>query len=252
LEKERIYLYVHFDEPLESGELARFREMVKKRALRIPVAYILGRREFMGHEFKVTPDVLIPRPDTEILVESVIERLKHKGELFFADIGTGSGAIALSILKALPELKGAAVDISAAALAVAKENAANLGVSERVEFLQGDLLEPLQGRRLGAIISNPPYIPDGDIDGLEAEVKKEPRGALAGGRDGLDFYRRLIREGGKLLEDGGLLAFEVGIYQAAAVKELAEDAAIFENIAVIEDYGKIERVVIMNKRVNGK
>lgn len=247
LKKERIYLYVHFDEPLQADELGAFREMIKQRAARVPVAYILGEREFMGLSFKVTPAVLIPRPDTEILVEAVLARLKGKGDLTIADIGTGSGAIILSLLKNLPQANGVAVDISAAALAVAKENAAHLRVSERLELLQGDVCAPLQGRRFRAIVSNPPYIPGADIEGLEPEVRKEPLGALDGGVDGLDFYRRIIQAAAGLLEAGGLLAFEVGIYQAHEVKAMAERSGVFEGIEIIKDYGGIERVVIMNK-----
>lgn len=249
LGKERIYLYVHFDEPLQADELAKFREMVKDRALRVPVAYILGSREFMGLEFKVTTDVLIPRPDTEILVEAVIERLKDKENVFLADIGTGSGAVILSLLKNLPQAAGVTVDISKAALNVAQDNAVQLGVADRVEFIQGDVCEPLRGRRLTALVSNPPYIPQSDIDKLEPEVKKEPLKALDGGQDGLDFYRRITKDAVQLLEPGGLLAFEVGILQADAVKNMAITAGVFENIEIIKDYGGIERVVIMNKQV---
>lgn len=249
LGKERIYLYVHFDEPLQADELAKFREMVKDRALRVPVAYILGSREFMGLEFKVTPDVLIPRPDTEILVEAVIERLKDREAVLLADIGTGSGAVILSLLKNLPQAAGVTVDISKAALNVAQDNAVQLGVADRVEFIQGDVCEPLRGRRLTALVSNPPYIPQSDIDKLEPEVKKEPLKALDGGQDGLDFYRRITKDAVQLLEPGGLLAFEVGILQADAVKNMAITAGVFENIEIIKDYGGIERVVIMNKQV---
>ena len=248
LQKERIYLYIHFDEPLEAAELAAFREMVKKRVQRIPVAYIVGAREFMGLRFAVSPAVLIPRPDTEILVEAVIERLKDKSQIKFVDIGTGSGAIVLSLLHYLPLACAVAVDISQDALAVATENAETLLVKDRVDFYQGDIYAPLAAEKFDTIVSNPPYIPNADIAELEPEVKEfEPYGALAGGLDGLDFYRRLIADGSDRLKDGGFMAFEVGINQAQAVAALAESMPIFEKAEILKDYAGIERVVILYK-----
>ncbi len=248
LQKERIYLYIHFDEPLEAAELAAFREMVKKRVQRIPVAYIVGAREFMGLRFAVSPAVLIPRPDTEILVEAVIERLKDKSQIKFVDIGTGSGAIVLSLLHYLPLACAVAVDISQDALAVATENAETLLVKDRVDFYQGDIYEPLAAEKFDAIVSNPPYIPNADIAELEPEVKEfEPYGALAGGLDGLDFYRRLIADGSNHLKDGGFMAFEVGINQAQAVAAIAESVPTFGQTQIIKDYAGIERVVILYK-----
>lgn len=244
LGRERIYLYVHFDEPLEPAELARYREAIKQRVQRVPVAYIIGEKEFMGLTFKVTVDTLVPRPDTEILVQAAVERLRARGETpRFADIGTGSGAICLSILHFLPKAQADTVDISPAARAVAEENAAALEVADRVTFHTGDLLAPLAGQCYDAILSNPPYIPDGDIAALAPEVRlKEPRTALAGGKDGLDFYRRLTADAPALLKDGGFLAVEVGIHQAAPVATLAVPA--FSRTEILKDYAGIERVVI--------
>lgn len=244
LGRERIYLYVHFDEPLEPAELARYREAIKQRVQRVPVAYIIGEKEFMGLTFKVTADTLVPRPDTEILVQAAVERLRARGETpRFADIGTGSGAICLSILHFLPKAQADTVDISPAARAVAEENAAALEVADRVTFHTGDLLAPLVGQCYDAILSNPPYIPDGDIAALAPEVRlKEPRTALAGGKDGLDFYRRLTADAPAHLKDGGFLAVEVGIHQAAPVAALAVPA--FSRTEILKDYAGIERVVI--------
>lgn len=244
LGRERIYLYVHFDEPLEPAELARYREAIKQRVQRVPVAYIIGEKEFMGLTFKVTADTLVPRPDTEILVQAAVERLRARGETpRFADIGTGSGAICLSILHFLPKAQADTVDISPAARAVAEENAAALEVADRVTFHTGDLLAPLAGQCYDAILSNPPYIPDGDIAALAPEVRlKEPRTALAGGKDGLDFYRRLTADAPAHLKDGGFLAVEVGIHQAAPVATLAVPA--FSRTEILKDYVGIERVVI--------
>ncbi|WP_455577557.1 peptide chain release factor N(5)-glutamine methyltransferase [Anaerosinus sp.] len=248
LGKERIYLYVHFDQPLQQMELGRFREMIKQRVKRIPVAYILGEKEFMGMDFSVSPAVLIPRPDTEILVENVIERLKKLGNVHIADIGTGSGAIAVSILANCLNVSGVAVDISSEALAVAKSNAIRHGVDMRLEFVKSDVYDSLSAGQFDAIISNPPYIPDKDIAGLEPEVKREPYGALAGGKDGLDFYRRLIQEGIKFLKPNGFMAFEVGIYQAEDVADIGRQTGAFNHFEIIKDYGNIDRVVIMKKQ----
>ena len=244
LGRERIYLYVHFDEPLEPAELARYREAIKQRVQRVPIAYIIGEKEFMGLTFKVTEDTLVPRPDTEILVQAAIERLRARGDApRFADIGTGSGAICLSVLHFLPKAQADTVDISPAARAVAEENAAALEVADRVTFHTGDLLAPLAGQCYDAILSNPPYIPDGDIAALAPEVRlKEPHTALAGGKDGLDFYRRLMANAPALLKDGGFLAVEVGIHQAAPVAALAVPA--FSRTEILKDYAGIERVVI--------
>ena len=278
LEKQRIYLYVHFDEPLQPGELAAYREMVKQRVLHVPVAQILGEKEFMGLTFKVTADTLVPRPDTEILVQAAVERLKAmKGEakapedealadgeeassaadrdeaaadvsqepLRIADIGTGSGAICLSVLRYLAGTVADTVDISPAARAVAEENAASLGLSDRVTFHTGDLLQPLVGMTFAAILSNPPYIPEADIATLAPEVRlKEPHTALSGGRDGLDFYRRLAKEAPAMLVPGGFMAFEVGIHQAEPVAALAKANPLSARTEILPDYAGIDRVVV--------
>ncbi len=254
LEKERIYLYVHFDEPLQPQELAEYREAIKQRIRRVPVAYIIGQREFMGLTFHVTEDTLVPRPDTEILVQAAIERLKKLGgadearPVRFADIGTGTGAICLSVLHYLPQATADTVDISEAARSVAEENAESLGVADRVKFYTGDLLAPL-AEAYDAILSNPPYIPDADIEGLAPEVRcKEPRTALSGGADGLDFYRRLVVDSPALLKDDGFLAVEVGIHQAQAVAKMAVESGKFARTEIIKDYGGIERVVVAWKK----
>ena len=280
LEKQRIYLYVHFDEPLQPAELAAYREMIKQRVLHVPVAQILGEKEFMGLTFKVTADTLVPRPDTEILVQAAVERLKAmKGEksatgvladesaaeepaegqpvggadaeqevaepLHIADIGTGSGAICLSVLRYLAGTVADTVDISPEARAVAEESAASLGLADRVTFHTGDLLQPLRGMTFAAILSNPPYIPEADIAGLAPEVRlKEPHTALSGGRDGLDFYRRLAKEAPAMLVPGGFMAFEVGIHQAEPVAALAKANPLIARTEILPDYAGIDRVVV--------
>lgn len=248
LEKQRIYLYVHFDEPLQPGELAAYREMIKKRVLRVPVAQILGEKEFMGLTFKVTADTLVPRPDTEILVQAAVDRLRAMaGEepLRFADIGTGSGAICLSVLHYLAGTVADTVDISPAARAVAEENAASLGLADRITFHTGDLLQPLSGISFAAILSNPPYIPEADIVKLAPEVRlKEPHTALSGGQDGLDFYRRLANEAPAMLVPGGFTAFEVGIHQAGDVAALLKANPLIDRTEILPDYAGIDRVVV--------
>ena len=246
LGQKRIFLYVHFDQPLTAEELARYREMVKRRAAGEPVAYICGEKEFMGLAFKVTPAVLVPQPDTETLVEAAIERLKGKENARIADVCTGSGAIALALVHYMSESSVATTDISAEALAIAKENAEALGLSERVEFFVGDLLAPISGKTFDAIVSNPPYIPSADIDGLPREVRAEPKLALDGGADGLDFYRRLVGESAALLNDGGFLAVECGDTQAGAIVEIAATGG-FGKTEIVHDLADKERVVVLWK-----
>jgi release factor glutamine methyltransferase len=246
LGKPRIYLYVHFDEPLEAAELAQYREYIRQRVARQPVAYIVGRREFMGLTFQVTPAVLVPQPDTEVLVQAAIDRLPAMPTARVADIGTGSGAIALSLLYYMKQLRAAAVDISQAALTVAAANAAALGVADRAVFYEGDLLAPLAGETFTAIVSNPPYIPTADIAGLAPEVRSaEPMGALDGGADGLAFYRRLVANAPAFIVPGGFLAVEVGIHEAQPVIELAERQTAYDRTEILKDLAGIDRVVVL-------
>ena len=250
LGRDRMYLYVHFDEPLEPEELARFRGYVKERAAHVPLAYVLGRREFMGLDFRVTRDTLIPRPDTEILVQCAVDFLRARMEAgttacSIADIGTGTGAIALSTLHYTEGTRADAVDISPAAAAVARENAERLGLTERIDIHVGDLLAPLAGRRYDMILSNPPYIPTADIAGLMPEVRRcEPHLALDGGTDGLNIYRRLMADAPALLNEGGAVAVEVGIDEAAAVAALAMAHSRIVRTETLKDLGGIERVVV--------
>ncbi len=251
LQKERIYLYVHFDEPLQENELVNFRELIKKRATRLPIAYIIGQKEFMGMTFKVNKDVLVPRPETELLVEAVIDRLPSDKDVKFADIGTGSGAIAIALAKLRSNFSGCAVDISEKAIETAKINADALQVKDRIEFLQGDLLTPLynrdEARKFNAIVSNPPYIPLKDMEGLQPEVRKyEPYDALTDKNDGLDFYRRLTKNGGELLTEDGFLACEIGIGQAEAIRKMAEEND-WGRCEILKDLARIERVVVLWK-----
>lgn len=242
LKCRRLTLYVDAEKILPLESILRFNELITRRLKKIPVAYLVGAKEFMGLSFAVNENVLIPRPDTEILTEVVGEYLRELGGGIFADLGAGSGAICISILKFVKNSRAAAVDISAAALEVAKFNAAKFHVYDRIKFFCGDLFAPLDGKIFNAIVSNPPYIPTLELETLQAEVQREPRLALDGGADGLNFYRRIVNDAPKFLIGGGLLAVEVGINQAAAVKNLFERAN-FLDVKIFRDLANLERVV---------
>ena len=242
LKWRRLRLYVDSDKILPLESVLRFNQLVNQRLEGFPVAYLTGSKDFMGLTFAVNENVLIPRPDTEILAEGVGKYLRGLGrEVIFADLGAGSGAICVSILKFVKNACAVAVDISESALDVAKLNAAKFHVEDRIKFFCGDLFEPLTGK-FDAIVSNPPYIQTNDLKNLQSEVKREPRLALDGGIDGLNFYRRIFSDAPRFLVKGGLLAVEIGINQAQAVKTLAE-AANFVDIQIFKDLAGIERVV---------
>jgi release factor glutamine methyltransferase len=247
LKIDRLRLYVDFHKPLQPEELAAYRELIKKRAQRTPVAYLTGIKEFMGLSLFVNAAVLIPRPDTEILVEAILARIKNTDNLTLIDIGTGSGAIILSLLHHLPSAHGIAVDISKEALDVAEENARRLELGDRLRCIQGDLLAPIT-EKAQLIVSNPPYIPSADIAALDEEVRREPKTALDGGKDGLNFYRKIVDQSRNVLLSDGWLAFEVGIGQAADVAAMIEKTGQFNQIEILKDYGGIERVVIGHKK----
>ncbi len=248
LKMDRVHLYVNFDQPLQETELIAYRSAIKKRVARCPVAYIIGSKEFMGLDFQVTPAVLIPRPDTEILVEAALKRLQAIDAPRILDIGTGSGAICISILTKMPSATAVTVDISPEAILVAKANADSHQVAERLMFCQGDLFAPVEGQIFTAILSNPPYIPEADMATLTPEVRQEPNLALVGGLDGLDFYRRIIQSGADYLVAGGFLAMEVGIGQAPLVAAIATETEKYIVSEIIKDYGGIERVVVLIKK----
>jgi release factor glutamine methyltransferase len=237
----RIELYAHFDRPLGASELARYRDLVSRRLADEPVAYLLGHKEFWSLDLLVDPRVLIPRPDSETLVEEALDRVAAGASQRIADVGTGSGALALALAKERPEAQIFATDVSPDALAVARANAERLNLA--VTFLEGDLNQPLApAGRFDLIVANLPYIPSADIDGLAADVRSEPRLALDGGRDGLALVRRLVAAAPDLLQPGGCLALEVGAGQSGAVAELL-GAAGFGGIRSRRDLAGIERVV---------
>jgi release factor glutamine methyltransferase len=237
---DRVGLYLNYDKPLNENELAEFRAMVARRARREPLQHILGSQEFIGLDYEVNADVLIPRHDTEVLVEEAISR--HPNASTALDIGTGSGCIAISLMKRLQNLQVTATDISSAALVVAGRNAAKHGVA--IEFLQGSLFSPIAQRCFDLIISNPPYIPTADIEALEQEVREyDPRSALDGGSDGLSIYQSLIPAAVKHLNHGGWFIVEIGVGQAADIVQLFRRTGSFCEPIVTLDFGGIERVV---------
>lgn len=248
-------LRLHPERPVPSGAAARFASWVRRRAAREPLQYILGTEEFLGLTFKVSPAVLIPRPATELLVLKTAERLQEafpgQPALRVADIGTGSGCIAIGLCRLLPAAEVWAVDLSPEALAVARENAERHGVAGRVHLLQGDLYAPLAGRRLHGIVSNPPYIPAGELETLEPEVQSyEPRLALSPGQDGLAVVRRLIAGAAQHLEPGGLLALEVGAGQGTEVLGLLESAG-FAARGYQDDLGHLRALIGVRQGMQG-
>ncbi len=244
---DRLGIFLNQERPLDPKERARLRVLFDRRLRREPMAYILGRREFYGLTFMVSRDVLIPRPETEHLVEAVLAWLKARPvdapEPLLADIGTGSGAIAVAAAHHFPAARWLATDVSESALGVAALNAERHGARERIELRQGSLYEPID-ETLDAIVSNPPYIADGERAGLEPDVRDwEPAGALFAGPDGLDCIRELIAGAPERLRSGGRLWMEIGSAQSGAVKTLLEANGAFEQIKVITDYAGLDRVV---------
>lgn len=238
-------------ENLSAGQIEAFSALVARRAGREPLQYILGTEEFLGLTFKVSPAVLIPRLDTERLVEQAAALLDRRGAVRVADIGTGSGAIAVGIAHLLPSARVVAIDLSPEALAVARENATANGVADRIEFRQGDLLAPLGEERFDAILSNPPYIGLDEMEALMPEVRDwEPHLALTPGPDGLLMYRSLALGAPALLRPGGILAVEVGFEQAASVVELFHQAGLVK-VRVYQDTAGVDRVVVGTSATEG-
>ncbi|MCE5200516.1 MAG: peptide chain release factor N(5)-glutamine methyltransferase [Armatimonadota bacterium] len=241
----RLDVIAHPEHELSDIELQGFAHMLDSRADRYPLAYILGYREFYGLDLIVSPGVLIPRPDTETLVEAAIQRLSRLSHPpTIADIGAGSGAIAIAIAVAVPNAQVYTTEISPQAAKVARANIEKHAMGDRVKLIEGDMLEPLLGMEFDAIVSNPPYIPTADIDTLEPEVRLyEPREALDGGTDGLDAYRVLLPGALPLLRADGFAAMEVGAGQARAVAEMAGDVG-YLRCEIEPDLAGIERVVV--------
>ena len=257
LEMSRSEIYLNSDRVLKDIEKTQLEKKIQKRIEKTPLQYITKHQEFMGMDFLVEKGVLIPRPETEILVEEAIKKLKnykYSDNLEVADLGTGTGVIAISIAKFTEDVIIYASDISKNSLQIALKNAKKHDCKDKIIFLQGDLFEPFIGRieknSLDGIISNPPYINSYDFKSLSPEVKNnEPKIALFGGIDGLDYYRKIIKKSPQYLRKNGFLALEVGLNQSKMVEELIIKTNNFnQDIEIIKDYLGIERVVIAYRK----
>lgn len=255
---DRVALYVNFDRPLVPGEVDRYRELLRQRARGTPIAYILGSKPFLTTRVAVGPGVLIPRPETELLVEAAAARLREMPgeELLAADVGTGSGAIAIGLALLEPRARVAALDISADAVRTARANVERHGLENRIEVMEGDLLAPLAepprarrwAGRLDAVVSNPPYIATPELATLPRDIRDfEPRVALDGGPDGLTVYRRLIPQAAALLRPGGLLALEIGSDQGEALQRLLAADGRWRSVELRRDYAGQDRIVLAEK-----
>ena len=240
LDKSRAWLYAHGDDEISDVAAETFRSLLKQRAAGTPVAYLIGHREFWTLKFVVTPAVLIPRPETELLVELALRHIPQSEKVDIVDLGTGSGAIALSIARERPQSRVVATDASEEALSVARINAAGLGIGN-VEFIRSDWFDGLSRMMFDVIVSNPPYIASNDNHLSQGDLRFEPRDALASGIDGLDAIRDIVRRAPEHLKPGGDLLIEHGFDQGAAVRELFAQSG-FVDISTSRDSEARERV----------
>ena len=247
LKLERAALIVRWNERLHENEAARYAELVGRRQLGEPIQYITGEAEFYGLPFQVTPAVLIPRPETEHLVEKIVELAPLFPKPRMVDVGTGSGAIAVALAHEWPDAQVTAIDISEDALKVAEANARRTGFAKQVRLLQGDLLTPVAGEHFEFVVSNPPYVSSGDRASMDVEVREfEPETALFAGTDGLAVYRRLIPQAANVLVPGGYIALEIGYDQRDAICELLS-ANGFEEVEFVADLQGIARVAVARR-----
>jgi len=255
LASDRVSLYLHFDSPINQGDLNGYRTLISRRATGEPLHYITGVREFWSMEFLVDPRVLIPRPETELLVECALKTARdidRQEEILILELGTGSGAVAVSIAKEIPDCRIWATDISTDALGVAKENAVRHGVENRIVLISGDLFGALVGRSsplFDIILSNPPYVAEEEWDSLPREVKEhEPRPALDGGEKGMKFLAPIVRGAHEFLRPGGRLFLEMSPHQTEEIVSLLESSGIYDDIGRIMDYSGRYRLVTARKR----
>ena len=243
LKKSREYLMIYDNKEVENIDRDRYIKNVKRLILGEPLQYITGIQEFMKLNFLVTKDVLIPRPDTEILVEEVIRKAENIPNPVILDLCTGSGAIAVSLAKYIKNVHICAVDISSKALEIAKKNAELNGVKNNIEFIESNLFDKIKERKFDIIVSNPPYIETETIKTLSKEVQSEPKIALDGGKDGLDFYRKIADSGSKYLNRQGYICLEIGYNQRIAVRQILENKKRYVNINCIIDLCGNDRVI---------
>jgi len=240
------------EQPVADDMREQAEALVSRRSAREPLQYILGTQEFCGLEFHVTPAVLIPRPETELLVQEALRVVDFTKEAVLIDVGTGSGCVAITLATILGNARIVALDRSPEALAVAKDNARRHGVADRIEWVESDLLVSLRERGLAGqadvIVSNPPYIAETDWSGLQPEVREfEPRPALVGGQTGTEIHERLLRESMEFLVPGGTLVMEIGQGQLPVVQRMAEQTGGYEALRAVKDEAGIERVVILQR-----
>jgi len=246
LQTDRVGLYLDLSRPLLDSERKAIRPLIERRRAREPVAYILGHRDFYGRRFSVTPDVLIPRPDTETLVEQALRCIPEDSPCRVLDVGTGSGAIAVTIAAERPLAQLTATDISEAALRIASENARHHQVADRIRFERVDLLS--SSGLYEVIVSNPPYVARPDLESLQAEVREhEPIAALQAGEDGLDVVRALLAAAEPATTSGAHILIEIGAGQAAAVIELAAGQAVWTRAALYKDLNRVDRVIHLRR-----
>jgi len=244
---DRTFLLAHPEFPLTEEQLARYRKLIARRKASEPIQYITGEREFYGLRFNVTPDVLIPRPETEHLVEAALERIPVDVPTRIADVGTGSGAIAVALAVARPLAQIRALDISPAALKVAESNASAHTVADRIAFCKSDLLDEIKSGELDMVVSNPPYVSNRERTTLDAEVRNyEPPTALFSGPTGLEIYERLIPQAARALRPGGWLLMEIGAGQHLQLRLLLEG---WEEVSFIPDLQGIPRVAVATSRI---
>jgi release factor glutamine methyltransferase len=243
IKKEKTFLYSHPDYVLNDSETSRFESLLERRAAHEPLQYISGVQEFYGLEFDVTSDVLIPRPETEMVVEHAIEILTQRDSRRFCEIGVGSGCVSISILRNVPDSTAVGLEVSRAAIEIARRNAEKLLVGDRLQLLESDVFEKSPDDQFDVIVSNPPYVPSADIAGLQPEVRDfEPHVALSDGRDGLSIISRIIDASPRFLPSGGFLLMEIGFNQSPLVVEMFE-SKIWNKPELFPDLQGIPRLV---------
>ena len=248
LGQDRTFMIAHSEREISPEQLGTFHNFLSRRVAGEPLQYITGQQEFFKGSFEVTPDVLIPRPETELIIETVLDLFPQDARFSFADVGTGSGCIAISILDERRHAQATAIDKSAQALEVAHRNAIRHQVLARLRLLHSDLFRELEpSERFDLIVSNPPYVTDEEISGLQREVQREPRSALAGGKDGLEVIRGLMRAAPLHLRGPGYLVFEFGINQDGAIREFI-DKDVWELIEIRRDLQQIPRMAVLQKK----
>ena len=250
LGRDRSFVIAHAADALNDDECEAFRSLTARRAGGEPLQYITGQQEFFKLDFEVTPAVLIPRPETELIIETALELLRDDPEPYLADIGTGSGCIAISILHELSAARAVATDVSTAALQVTQRNAERHGVADRLAVFESDCFSALDATgSFSLIASNPPYISDDEMKNLQREVNYEPHAALAGGPDGLSVIRRLLLEAPPFLRPGGYFVFEIGFGQSEAVEQLI-DRRVWELVEIRTDLQKIPRTFVLQVKAS--